>query len=91
MAHTVSLTINGQTVTVNSELLEGYIKESNEHLDAIVEANAELKLIGEALEEKTHIKAATILKYIKARHKNKTKEATELGEIFGAIDGALES
>lgn len=91
MANTVSLTFKGQTVTVDSDLLAGYIKESNEHLEAINEANEQLKLIGEALEEKTGIKAGTIIKYIKARYKEKTKEATEIGEIFGAIDNALAS
>lgn len=91
MTNVVSMTIKGQTVTIEQQLLEGYLNESYEHLDDINEANAQLKLIGEAIEEKTGVPAATFIKYVKAKHKQKTAAAKELGELFGAFDNALAS
>jgi hypothetical protein len=81
-------TKNG-TVEVNSELLTGYLSEAAAHYSAIDSAKVDLKLIGEALEEKTGIKAGTIMKYAKSRHDDKTKEATELGELFEQLDAAM--
>lgn len=98
MTNVVSMTFKGQTVTVNADLLQGYLAETTEHYDTIEDAKSELKLIGEALEEQTKIPASVILKYAKARYddakkenSNKRKTTKETGEIFGAIDNALSS
>lgn len=92
MAKTVTLQVDGQNVTLESSLVSGYLRESKEHLDNIAEETAELKLVAESLEGACNgaVKASIWLKYLKTRYKNKTKEATELGELFGAIDSVLE-
>jgi hypothetical protein len=81
-------TANGP-VEVSQELLAGYISESSMHYSAIEGAKTDLKLIGEALEEKTGIKASLIMKYIKAKHDDKVKDTKELGELFGQLDIAM--
>jgi hypothetical protein len=91
MTTTVSLIYKGKTITVQADLLEGYINESYDHLDNINEANEQLKLIGEAIENKSGLPAAAFLKYAKARHKQKTGDAKALGELFGGLDNALAS
>jgi hypothetical protein len=76
-------------IEISQELLAGYISESSTHYSAIEDAKTDLKLIGEALEEKTGIKASLIMKYVKAKHDDKVKDATELGELFGQLDLAV--
>lgn len=83
-------TKNG-TVEVNAELLTGYLQEASAHYAAIDSAKTDLKLIGEALEEKTGIKSSLIMKYAKSRYDEKTKETTELGELFQQLDEAVEA
>ena len=83
-------TKNG-TIEVNQELLQGYIDEAAMHYSAIDAAKTDLKLIGEALEDKTGIKAGLIMKYAKAKYDDKTKDTTELGELFQQLDEAVEA
>ena len=82
-------TKNG-AVEVNQELLTGYIDEAATHYAAIDSAKGDLKLIGEALEEKTGIKATLIMKYAKAKYDDKVKDTTELGELFEQLTAATE-
>lgn len=77
-------------IEVNQELLAGYIEEAHTHYSKMDSAKAELKLIGEALEEKTGIKAGTIMKYAKAKYDDKTKDATELGALYEQLDNATQ-
>lgn len=83
-------TKNG-SIEINQELLSGYIDEAATHYAAIDAAKGDLKLIGEALEEKTGIKATLIMKYAKARYDDRTKDTTELGELFEQLDAATEA
>jgi hypothetical protein len=76
-------------IEVSQELLNGYIEEAANHYAAMASAKADLKLIGEALEEKTGLKASTILKYAKAKYDDSTKATTELGELFEQLDMAM--
>ena len=78
-------------VEVDPELLAGYIDEAYTHYGAMDEAKAQLKLIGEALEEKTGIKASLLMKYAKAKYDDKTEAATELGTLFEQLDAATGS
>jgi len=75
-------------VAVDQELLNGYIDEAGRHYAKIDEAKGDLKLIGEALEEKTGIKAALLMKYAKAKYADSTEATTELGELFTQLDAA---
>lgn len=77
-------------IEVDQELLSGYIDEAHTHYSTVDAAKAELKLIGEALEEKTGIKAGTIMKYAKAKYDDKTKDATELGALYEQLDNATQ-
>lgn len=81
---------NNGPIEINAELLNGYIDESAKHYAAMAAAKTDLKLIGEALEERTGIKASLIMKYAKAKFDDKTKDATELGELFEQLDAATE-
>ena len=81
-------TVNGP-IEINQELLSGYIDEASTHYAAMDAAKADLKLIGEALEEKTGLKASLIMKYDKSRYDDKTKETTELGVLFEQLDEAI--
>ena len=80
-------TKNG-TVEVNAELLTGYLQEASTHYAAIDAAKTDLKLIGDALSEKTGLKASLIMKYAKAKYDDSTKATTELGELFEQLDAA---
>jgi hypothetical protein len=88
MANTVSIATKNGTYQVDAELLNGYLSESVDHYQTIEDAKNELKLIGEALEEKTGIKASLIMKYAKARFDAKTADVKETGDIFTALDEA---
>lgn len=76
-------------VEINNELLNGYIEEASKHYAAIDSAKGDLKLIGEALEEKTGIKSSTIMKYAKSKFDDKVRDVTELGELFEQLDMAM--
>jgi hypothetical protein len=89
MANTVSIATKHGNYNVDADLLQGYLSEANEHYEAIDEAKNELKLIGEALEEKTGIKASLIMKYAKARYDAKTGDVKETGEVFAALDNVV--
>ena len=78
-------------IEINTDLLSGYIDEASNHYAAMDSAKTDLKLIGEALEEKTGIKASLIMRYAKARYDDKTNDAKELGELFEQLDAATEA
>jgi len=80
-------TTNGP-IEINAELLTGYISEAANHYAAIDAAKADLKLIGEALSEKTGLKSSLIMKYAKSRYDDSTEAAKELGELFEQLDVA---
>lgn len=90
MTKFVSIATKNGNVEVEAELLKGYLSETAEHYEAIDEAKNELKLIGEAIEEKTGIKPAQFLKYAKARFDEKTEASKEIGELFTALDDAID-
>lgn len=83
---TTENTQDSNLVEISQELLSGYMSEAYEHHRAIDDAKEDLKLIGEALEEKTGIKASLVMKYIKAKYDDKVKGAKELGELFEKLD-----
>lgn len=89
MANVVTIeTKNGQ-VTINSELLTGYIQEAFEHLTVKSEAEAMFKEVVETVAETTSLPKGVVSKYFKARFEEKTKDTKELGELFGKLDEAV--
>lgn len=75
-------------ITIDQELLNGYISEAYRHYKAVEDAKGDLKLIGEALEEETGVKGSLVMKYIKAKFDDKVKDAKELSELFEQLDVA---
>lgn len=82
---------NNGPIEINQELLNGYIDEAAKHYAAIDVAKSDLKLIGEALSEKTGIKSSLIMKYAKAKYDDRIKDTTELAELFEQLDAATEA
>ena len=81
-------TSNG-TVTINSELFQGYLEEAFDHLGTIEEAQGFFKEVVETVAENTKLEKKVVSKYLKQRHAAKTKETKELGELFQNLDNIL--
>lgn len=86
----VSIEINGETLELDAELLKGYRDEAFEILGKEAEAKRDFKDAMEAQAEALGISKKLLTKYLKASYKAKTKEASELGTAFAALDEAVE-
>lgn len=86
----VQIEIDGQEVEIDGELLREYRNEAFDILSDEAEAKAAFKKAMEAQAETLSIPKKLLTKYIKAAFKAKTKEARELGSLFGQLDAATE-
>jgi ClpP class serine protease len=78
------------TYNIDAALFNGYTKEAFEHLTNAAEAITLFKEVVETVAENTGMSKAQASKYLKARHEAKTKEVRELGDLFTALDKAVE-
>jgi hypothetical protein len=86
---TTTIATKDGNVTIDAALFQAYTEEAFEYLETIVEATDHFKELVETVEETTGLKKATVAKYLKARHAEKTKETKELGNLFAALDDAV--
>lgn len=86
MTKTTTFQFDGKNVTIDRDLLNGYITEAFNHYEQIEDDKQELKLIGEALAAATGIKATKIMKYVKARYDAKVRDAKAIGSLFENLD-----
>ena len=98
MSNTVTVTTAEGSFTIRGDLLKEYRQRAFEALDAEAEAKQNFKDEVEALADgadSTTIEGKKLQKilgaYLKSAYKEKTKEAAELGEIFGSLDSVLEA
>lgn len=87
----VAIEIGSNTVEVNVEVFKGYQEEVFGYLNAEAEAKKNFKEAVETVAETTGIDKKVLTKYFKAKYKAKTKEQSELGEVFAALDEATEA
>lgn len=76
--------------TVDVELLRGYTAEALGHLNKQSSYKTQFDEVVEAAVETTKLDKKVLSAYFKARFKVQTKEATEKGELFSALDDALD-
>jgi hypothetical protein len=89
MSETVTVKIADQSIEVNVEALSAYKDEAFGHLDAIAGAKDSFKEMLEGAAEATGLPKKIISKYLKDKHAEKTKEASEVGKVFETLDEAL--
>jgi predicted solute-binding protein len=77
------------TVTINLDDFIGFNQEAMEALGQEEAAKQQFKDIVAEAAGKTGMKKGKISKYFRARFAAKTKEATELGELFEKLDEAI--
>jgi predicted solute-binding protein len=86
--HNENVTVAG--ITIVSAELRQYTDDSFRILNAAESYKTEFTDMVAAAAEKTGLPKKVLSKYFKARFKEATKEATEQGEIFEALDRALD-
>ena len=87
-----TLTLNtndGKVATIDSKVFIGYTQESHTLLDQISELGKDFKELIDTVAETTGLEKKYVSKYLKARYKYATKEASELGDLFVALDGVV--
>lgn len=87
-----TLTLNtndGKVVTIESKVFTGYTQESHKLLEQISELGKDFKELVTTVSESTGLDKKYVSKYMKARYKYATKEASELGNLFDALDGVV--
>lgn len=87
----IAITTSDGVANVHPEVLRQYTREAFGHFDAMNTAKEELKQMIEAAAEGTKLPKKLIRKYLKAKYDAKVKETTELGNLFSALDEALEA
>ena len=78
--------VNGVSVTIDSNVFLGYVKESNRILDEIEELKKDHKEVVEAVVESTNLDKKDVGKYLKAKYKEDTKAAKAQGDLFSTLD-----
>ncbi len=78
-------------VSVDTAALKAYIEDSFRILSSMESYKAEFKDMVEAAAEKTGLEKKVLSAYFKARFSDATKEAKEKGDIFDALDDALDA
>lgn len=86
----VQIEINGEVLELDARVLRGYRDEAFEFLREEAEQKANFKDAIEAQSEALGIDKKLWGKYVKSAAKAKTKEASELGTAFAALDEATE-
>lgn len=89
MTNVVTIEQSEGVVTINEDLLRGYLSEAFEHLAQIEEGKQGFKDVVEAVADATNLKPAKVSKYFKQRFEAKTKQTKELGELFTKLDDVL--
>lgn len=84
----VVVEIGGTSIELDAELLKEYKKEAFGYLEAEANSKSDFKNAIEAQAETLGIDKKILTKYIKSAFKDATKEQSELGEIFAALDDA---
>ncbi len=75
--------------TVDVELLRGYTAEALGHLDEQLSYKTQFDEVVEAAVKGTGLEKKLLSAYFKARHKEQTKETSQKGAAFEALDTAL--
>ena len=88
---TLSMDVNGVSVTIESELFLENVKESNRILDDIESLKIDHKDLVEAMADATKLEKKDVRSYLKAKYKAATKEPKAQGVLFEALDGVLEN
>lgn len=87
--HTTSINTENGTATIDTKVFTAYTKESHDLLEQISELNKDFKELCETIAETTKLEKTVVSKYLKARHKESTKDAKALGDVFDVLDGIL--
>jgi predicted solute-binding protein len=80
---------NINNAVIDSKVFTGYTQESYELLDKVSELNKDFKELVETVAETTGLEKKIVSKYLKARYKEQTKDASELGIVFDKLDEIL--
>lgn len=78
------------TIKLDHKKLQEFTKRSHGLLEAIAELNLDFKELCDDVATETSLDKGTVSKYLKARYKAATKEATELGELFQHLDATID-
>lgn len=89
MTHITSIDTPAGTATIDTKVFTHYTKESHDILEQISELNKDFKELIITIAETTHLDKGVVSKYMKARHKEATKEAKALGDVFDTLDSIL--
>jgi hypothetical protein len=82
--------IDGTSVEIDADLFKQYQSEAFEYLREEAEQKSNFKEAVETIAETTKLDKKVLTKYFKTKFKEKTKEASALGEMFAALDQATE-
>lgn len=86
---TVSMDVNGNTVTIDSKTFLEYSKRAYEIQQKMDGLKQEFKAEVEAAADNTKLDKKYISKYFKARYQVKTKVPKQEGELFEKLDEIL--
>ena len=81
------ITINGATIDAKMFIAE--TQKSHSILDQINELTLDHKELVERVALATKLSKGVVNGYLKARYKDKTKEATEKGDMYEMLDNAV--
>lgn len=81
------ITIDG--ATIDTKVFTQYTQESYRILDQIRELTLDHKELVESVALTTKLPKGIVNSYLKARYKDKTKEATEKGDMYEMLDNAV--
>jgi hypothetical protein len=89
MTYITSIDTPAGTATIDTKVFTHYTKESHDLLESISELTKDFKDLVETVSETTKLDKGIVGKYLKARYKESTKEAKDLGDVFSTLDGIL--
>lgn len=75
---------------INVDVFKGYNKDAQDLLTALEQKESEFNDLVDMAAEDANIKPAVVKAYFKARFADKTSVTVERGELFDALDNALD-
>jgi hypothetical protein len=91
MTKITTIEVDGIPVKIDSAVFLGYTQESHTLLRQIEILKEDFKYLVETVAETTNLDKKYVRKYLTARFKEETKDPKKQGELFEALDAALEA
>jgi len=82
----ILVTIDSSNIEIDVALFNAYQQEAFLHLRTLEGAKEQLKEVVETMAETTGLPKTLLSKYLKAKYAEKTKELSEVGKCFEALD-----